>query len=181
MAIVVGYFKDATDCFTEGPFVVCHLPGDAGYRVEAQCIGSSFPVLVDASVLLMLRKQKSLETPRFPSNDLEGASNVVDWLNDQVKLGNIILETSNWCAIHYEGGILTTKERIQHVSSDLHEVWGKHNLDELQQSAGETLDLLSEQESESQAIEQLERLIELLSDLEDTIASLEELSETELP
>lgn len=89
MAQLVGYFEDNVK-YTEGPFVVVSA---GGYRIEVELKEHHCPVLPDLSVYALL--QRNGFNPH-KENRIEEAEKKVDWLNQQVREGKIVLQGRMW-------------------------------------------------------------------------------------
>lgn len=89
MAQYVGYFENNVE-YKEGPFVMTCIGGP--YRVEVELKGYYCPVLLDISIYKFLEQKYKGSTG---NSDL-AVSNKVDWLNNQVKLGNIVNKNGVW-------------------------------------------------------------------------------------
>lgn len=89
MAQIFGFFEDNTE-YTEGPFVVVVC---GGYRIEMELKGHNCSVVTNNSIDRYLEKNGF---DYHKSNDKEKICGIVDWLNDEVKKGNIILQEGRW-------------------------------------------------------------------------------------
>jgi len=94
MTQTVGYFENNVT-YMEGPFVMVNANG---YRIEAELKGHYCPVLPDVSIYLMLEKEKDKAPGKAPDTVI---APLVDWLNEQVKKGRIILEGNQWVCPEY--------------------------------------------------------------------------------
>ena len=93
-AQIVGYFEDNVT-FTEGPFVAVCING---WRIEVELKGNNCPVLPDMSIYKMLKDARGKEPGK--TDWLECEANV-NWLNEQVKRGRIVLNGKTWVAPSY--------------------------------------------------------------------------------
>lgn len=89
MAQKVGYFQDDV-VFEEGPFVMVYING---WRIEGEVVGNKCPALLMPSIYALLRKEGLYE---HKTEDEDRVAKAVDWLNEQVRLGVIVLEGAVW-------------------------------------------------------------------------------------
>jgi hypothetical protein len=89
MAQVVGYFDDNVT-FTEGPFVIVPI---YGWRIEVEMKGHHCPVHVDTDVWLHVSKNLGYKCNKY---DRLTATEICDWLNNEVKEGRITLQDKKW-------------------------------------------------------------------------------------
>jgi len=90
MARIVNYWADETP-FDKGPFVLCALNGL--YRIEVEFKGWECPVLMDVSIYDLLRKETTCPVGFSLQEKVEPW---VDWLNEQVRKGRIVLDGRVW-------------------------------------------------------------------------------------
>jgi hypothetical protein len=97
MAQEIGYWEDNVT-YEEGPFVVCRLWGDSGWRIEVENKGGKCPILPDLSIS---RLRDSLGHEKCTHNKLLICS-YCDELNHLVKTGDIKMhEKGYWyCPKH---------------------------------------------------------------------------------
>lgn len=89
MAQFVRYFEDNVT-YTEGPFVAVDING---YRIEVELKGWKCPVLPDSSIYSFMRRYKILDGKTENKGRITKA---VDWLNNRVKEGKIVLHKDGW-------------------------------------------------------------------------------------
>jgi hypothetical protein len=99
MAQQVEYWQDNIE-YLEGPFVVVNA---GGYRIEMELKGHCCPVQTTVLIDRYLAEHKF---SCYKTNCLQTASDTVDWLNNKVKNGDIILVNGRWVPKKY-----TNKER----------------------------------------------------------------------
>lgn len=95
MAQIVAYYADNV-IYEEGPFVLTHWACD--WRIEVELVGHNCPVLIDASISNMLVNHGFPLIGKAPNAYKERLEKVVDWLNNQVKLGRIVNINGQWVA-----------------------------------------------------------------------------------
>lgn len=88
MAQVVGFFDDHVS-YTEGPFVVGLSALGGSPRTEVQRPGSGTPVIPHSSVMAYVAKLKEEQV-------LRSCSERVDYLNQLVREGKIVLDGEVW-------------------------------------------------------------------------------------
>lgn len=94
MAQIVGYWQDNVT-YTEGPFVLCGSPHPGSVsRIECEAKGHHCPVMVQFSIYQMLDAKR----PGWRKDKCAA----VDWLNEQVREGAIILRDRTWHAPEFE-------------------------------------------------------------------------------
>lgn len=95
MAKVQGYWHDNDDeTYDEGPFVLCALLAFDDYRVECELKGHECSTFPDMAVYKMACSFFSLDLLRGRKEVMEP---VVDWLNQKVERGEIVLkEDGHW-------------------------------------------------------------------------------------
>lgn len=89
MAQEVHYFENDV-IYEEGPFVMTQING---WRIEVELKGHRCPVLPMTSIYQML-KENGLYDGK--TDDKEKVVKAVDWLNEQVRKGNIILKKETY-------------------------------------------------------------------------------------
>lgn len=92
MAQVVNYYENGV-VYTEGPFVCTNL--GTTYRVEVQCVKPQHPgcpVLPDSSIYNLL-DDEGFNTGHM---NLKGCTKIVDFLNNLVREGKIVLSSDGW-------------------------------------------------------------------------------------
>lgn len=95
MAQIVGYWQDNVE-FEEGPFVMVHA---GGWRIEVEVKNHKCPCLPELSIYNLLDAH-SRRIYKTGSSAL--AAQTVDWLNEQVRAGKIVLQGKIWVAPEYE-------------------------------------------------------------------------------
>jgi hypothetical protein len=91
MAQEVGFFENNV-VFLEGPFVISNPLGN-GWRIEVELKDHYCPVLPNGEIT------DFIEAAGFRDEKFwlrEDAARLCDWLNEQVKLGNITLRGRAW-------------------------------------------------------------------------------------
>lgn len=106
MAQIVGYFENDV-VYVEGPFVVVQING---WRVEVAMTGQRCPVLPDVSIYNLYKKEKGENLTKY--NSLKQCVVAVDWLNEQVRNKNIVLEGAVW--ISYQGVCIGCPQHCPH-------------------------------------------------------------------
>ncbi len=96
MAIEVGYFKNTTECYSEGPFVMVEA---SGWRVEVWYRDSKCPSLPDPSIYAFLRHHG---LPDSKSDDRDRAVLIIDFLNRKAKSGELTNTGITWVWGLYE-------------------------------------------------------------------------------
>lgn len=105
MAKQVGYFEDfdsperEAEAYNEGPFVIVNVFA-SGFRIECEVKGLKHPCLPDYSVY---KHAEAWRQNMSKSTNAEIIGNICDWLNTQVKLGNIVLCGKVWVAPKFLG------------------------------------------------------------------------------
>jgi hypothetical protein len=90
MAQRVGYFQDNVE-YTEGPFVHCDFVCNGYGRIECEMKDHHCPVLPDSSIYDLLKFEKD-----YVGGERDRTIELVDWLNEQVSLGRIVLDGRVW-------------------------------------------------------------------------------------
>lgn len=99
MAKIVGFFQDHI-AYSEGPFVLCSIMGGSHYRLEAEMKGHHTSVFPEDSIYCLAFH----EVLYIPANGTRAYSEpVVDWLNEQVRKGRIVLDGLVWVCPEYQG------------------------------------------------------------------------------
>lgn len=89
MAQIVGYMEDNVE-YSEGPFVLVHI---GGWRIEAELKGHNCPVLPDPDIYKYLEVRGRLAHKWHIKEEIAAS---VDFLNEEVRKGNIILKGRVW-------------------------------------------------------------------------------------
>lgn len=94
MAKLIGYWDDNPEgCYDEGPFVCVVMPMNCRHaRIECEVKGRAMSGLLHLSVYKLLQALFGDEHPTL----VEDTKKRVDYLNDHVKLGRIILKENVW-------------------------------------------------------------------------------------
>lgn len=99
MAKQVGYLtnfqneQESQEAFSDGPFVVVNVMNWGFWRVECERKNYRCSICVDKSIWDLLATWKIFRTD---FSFLFEAEKVCDRLNEEVKIGNIILEDDYW-------------------------------------------------------------------------------------
>ena len=91
MAQEVPYYADNIT-YEEGPFVLVYA---GGYRIEAELKGHHCPVLPDVSILHLIEAQFG---DSCKSDNKQEIARRVDWLNEMVRAGEVVLRGKSWVA-----------------------------------------------------------------------------------
>jgi len=96
---VIGYCEDDV-VFKYGPFVICRVTGMDHCRIEVEVKNSKCPALLDASIYAMLRAETTCPVGCTRKDYIEPW---VEWLNNRVRDGQIVLAGDIWVAPKYLG------------------------------------------------------------------------------
>ena len=93
MAQEIGYYDDNV-AFKEGPFVIVNVGSriKPSWRIEAELVGHTCPVLPDASIFTILRRSGM----HFATPNKRLAMRVCDHLNKMVRDGEIVRKGGVW-------------------------------------------------------------------------------------
>lgn len=94
MAQFVKYREDNVT-FEQGPFVAVEMPGWNKWRVEVEMKGHHCPATPDFEISRLLELNGRIESSRFP----QAVECSVNWLNGQVREGNIVLKDERWWGV----------------------------------------------------------------------------------
>jgi len=100
MAVQTVDYYDDDVVFEHGPFVVCRVTGMDHCRIEVAASNSKCPVFLNASVYKMLRAKT--ECPEGCTH-YDKIAPWVEWLNNRVRDGEIVLAGNTWVAPRYLG------------------------------------------------------------------------------
>lgn len=93
MAQIVGYWEDNV-VFIEGPFVLVEA---GGWRIEVEDKGRDCPILPHLSIDRLL-EANGMSWHKIPHQYVDQAKATVDWLNQAVRDGKIVLVGGTWVA-----------------------------------------------------------------------------------
>ncbi len=94
MAQIVGYFENDI-VFKEGPFVLCNVGGR--FRIESEYKGHHCSTLLHPSIYTLLESERNYKPGCRVLRECEPD---VNWLNEQVHIGRIVLDGNMWTYRH---------------------------------------------------------------------------------